>query len=259
MHTHNFILTKRLHSNNIWHCYQQCIICGVSKTQKKPENFERLPVFNENLVNEVFDQQNRVYQSSHKKQWNGIQPIITKYKGIDFRSRMEARTAVFLDALGIKWEYEKEGYEIDNGNSEIIRYLPDFYIPVQGDGSVKSLDYFIEVKGIYPTNDEINKACLLAVHTRKDVFFVYNFPYFDVNDLKRLSLIENHILAIIQESLNENDVIAECRVNEKWVFYKDKYFDFQSKPTNDDDIIKLANLSGTVNAYSSARNAKFEF
>ena len=67
-----------------------------------------------------------------------IKPIITKYKGIDFRSRMEARTAVFLDALGIKWEYEKEGYKLDNsvtgdieGQPKSIYYLPDFYIPEQ--------------------------------------------------------------------------------------------------------------------------------
>ena len=32
----------------------------------------------------------------------------TKYAGIQFRSRLEARWAVFFDALKIKWEYEPE-------------------------------------------------------------------------------------------------------------------------------------------------------
>ena len=35
-----------------------------------------------------------------------IKPIETIYKGYRFRSRLEARWAVFFDALGIEYEYE---------------------------------------------------------------------------------------------------------------------------------------------------------
>lgn len=38
--------------------------------------------------------------------------IPTMYKGINFRSRLEARWAVFFDTLGIEWEYEPQGYEV---------------------------------------------------------------------------------------------------------------------------------------------------
>jgi ribosomal protein S27AE len=51
-----------------------------------------------------------------------IKAIETTYKGYRFRSRLEARWAVFFDAIGIKWEYEPEGFELANGT----RYLPDF-------------------------------------------------------------------------------------------------------------------------------------
>ena len=70
----------------------------------------------------------------------------TLYKGIQFRSRLEARWAVFFDALGLKWEYEPEGYRMDDGTC----YLPDFYVhdikghvgkAPHGDG------IFVEVKG----------------------------------------------------------------------------------------------------------------
>jgi hypothetical protein len=54
-----------------------------------------------------------------------IKAIETEYKGYKFRSRLEARWAVFFDALDIKWCYELEGYEFSNG----VRYLPDFYLP----------------------------------------------------------------------------------------------------------------------------------
>lgn len=51
-------------------------------------------------------------------------PIETKYKGYRFRSRLEARWAVFFSALGLAWEYEPEGFELDNGQW----YLPDFRV-----------------------------------------------------------------------------------------------------------------------------------
>lgn len=63
-----------------------------------------------------------------------IQAIETKYKGYRFRSRLEARWAVFFDALGIEWEYEKEGFT--NGEEY---YLPDFYLPQH--------KVWVEVKG----------------------------------------------------------------------------------------------------------------
>lgn len=52
-----------------------------------------------------------------------IPAIETRYGGARFRSRLEARWAVFFDHMGIVWEYEPEGYETPDG-----RYLPDFRI-----------------------------------------------------------------------------------------------------------------------------------
>jgi hypothetical protein len=40
-----------------------------------------------------------------------INAIETHYKGYRFRSRLEARWAVFFDALGYEWQYEPEGFE----------------------------------------------------------------------------------------------------------------------------------------------------
>ena len=45
-----------------------------------------------------------------------LKAIQTEYKGYRFRSRLEARWAVLLDELGVKWEYEPEGYDLGNTN-----------------------------------------------------------------------------------------------------------------------------------------------
>src|SRR6266567_237032 len=78
-----------------------------------------------------------------------IKAIETIYNGYRFRSRIEARWAVFFDTLGIPYEYEKEGYDLDG-----VRYLPDFWLPEQ--------EYWIEIKGQEPTEAEHIKALQLA-------------------------------------------------------------------------------------------------
>lgn len=53
-----------------------------------------------------------------------MKAIETEYKGYKFRSRLEARWAVFFDIIGIRWEYEPEGIVLSDGTP----YLPDFYL-----------------------------------------------------------------------------------------------------------------------------------
>ena len=56
---------------------------------------------------------------------NTIRAIETRYAGCHFRSRLEARWAVFFDAAGIAWEYEPEGFVLPDET----HYLPDFKLP----------------------------------------------------------------------------------------------------------------------------------
>jgi hypothetical protein len=91
-----------------------------------------------------------------------IKAIETRYKGYRFRSRLEARWAVFFDSAGIEWSYEREGYEVDGK-----KYLPDFYLP--------KFDAFFEVKG---TND-FDEALLQGLSTgseKKVILAVGDIP-----------------------------------------------------------------------------------
>jgi hypothetical protein len=77
---------------------------------------------------------------------SGLKAIETRYADHLFRSRTEARWAVALTAMGVAWQYEKEGFELQGG----VRYLPDFWLP--------DLHCWFEVKGETPTQEEWNKA-----------------------------------------------------------------------------------------------------
>lgn len=82
-----------------------------------------------------------------------IKPIETFYNGHRFRSRLEARWAVFFDTLGVKYDYEPEGFQLPGGKC----YLPDFKVKCWGTrGGIadKPFDLFIEVKGIMNASDE---------------------------------------------------------------------------------------------------------
>jgi hypothetical protein len=97
-----------------------------------------------------------------------IKVIETKYRGYKFRSRMEARWAVFFDEIGVVWEYEKEGYDF-NG----IWYLPDFWI--------HDWDCFVEVKGDpAQLEDGLEKCRLLREMTGKICFVLYGTPDYDL-------------------------------------------------------------------------------
>ena len=100
-----------------------------------------------------------------------FKPIETFYNGYHFRSRLEARWAVFFDYLKVKYEYEREGFEI-NG----MRYLPDFWLPEH--------DFWVEIKGKEPTSEERVKAALLAKGSRKNVFISVGNPWLQTHEIE---------------------------------------------------------------------------
>jgi hypothetical protein len=83
-----------------------------------------------------------------------IKPIETWYGGCRFRSRLEARWAVFFDQLTIRWEYEAQGYELPSG----ARYLPDFWLPDE--------NFAVEVKGDEKAFRDESPRYAEAVQTR---------------------------------------------------------------------------------------------
>lgn len=93
-----------------------------------------------------------------------LKPLQTIYDGYRFRSRLEARWAVFFKNAGIPYEYEKQGYDLGDD----IYYLPDFWLPMVG--------YWVEIKGQHPTPGEVIKASRLCLATQKPVYIFVGDP-----------------------------------------------------------------------------------
>jgi hypothetical protein len=89
----------------------------------------------------------------------------TVYQGYRFRSRLEARWAVFFDALGIAWEYEPEGFTLSDGT----RYLPDFWLPTFDGGM------WAEVK---PTGGDFQKARQFSQESHQSMWLCEGTPTF---------------------------------------------------------------------------------
>ena len=86
-----------------------------------------------------------------------MKAIQTFYRGYRFRSRLEARWAVFFDELSWSWEYEKEGFVLEDGT----HYLPDFYI--------SSLNAWVEVKPDEITDIDRRKCLLFSKGLGNDI------------------------------------------------------------------------------------------
>jgi hypothetical protein len=130
-----------------------------------------------------------------------IKAIETVYDGYRFRSRLEARWAVFFNALGIKYEYEKEGFDLDG-----TWYLPDFWLP--------EYKYWIEIKGQNAKDQEENKCSKLTDMTHHPTFLFSGsipLPDYEICDIATLYIGDD----IFSASKYERYAWSECPFCEK--------------------------------------------
>lgn len=168
--------------------------------------------------------------------------IESVYGGVKFRSRLEARWAVFFDTLGIDWIYEPEGFVFDGG----LRYLPDFYLPEYDGGT------YVEVKPV-PLNElELKKAISLAENTNKYVVLAIGVP----------EMAEYPIIVKNDEYITDNCITGifeyDQAENENRFFVCSGYTnaDFNEIGMIPDDMLFDGKLQEAVN---NAKSARFEF
>lgn len=160
--------------------------------------------------------------------------IPTVYKGISFRSKLEAQWAKFFDAEKIKYIYEPEGYKFKDGT----KYLPDFYLP--------DAHQYFEVKGVM-TKQDLHKIKVLIKESGKAVTIGNGDGSFRAcNNWGD----DNHELTTIKES-----VLAQCkRCKKKWFMGISGYYECQCCGEYDGDhhLLKIR-YSGELNWYKKAQ------
>lgn len=105
-----------------------------------------------------------------------IKPKETRYNGYKFRSRLEARWAVFFDVAGIKYQYEPDTYEFDG-----CSYLPDFFLPTTNLRSNLNSNVFIEIKpNVYKEDSDFYH--LFTLHVKKPLILIKGTPWDDCHD-----------------------------------------------------------------------------
>lgn len=195
-----------------------------------------------------------------------LKPIETPYNGYRFRSRLEARWAVFFDTLGVEYEYEPEGFELGGG----IRYLPDFRLKcygTRGDCGDDPFDLYVEVKGRMTEYDaaKIKKFVGLEQLQNADWYSRSKYPVLVVGDIPKVrdesdvgesyvfhsyeGMDDTGILPFNYETI-DGDVFAAYPAVQKGKFFL--YGD-------DGNYQHGADEARLVKAYKAARMARFEY
>ena len=177
-----------------------------------------------------------------------MKAIQTYYKGYKFRSRTEARWAVFFDSLGVDWEYEPEGFVLSDGS----RYLPDFKVTYFDRGCREHpMTYWFEVKGDLQsiTDKELMKVFLfeheliLLVGAPSEKGYVSNRQYND-DETRNLCFL-NFKQRVFSSSKYDLVVFP-------WSCKKRPWVDFPDTATTDPELLELSEH------VAKARSARFE-
>ena len=181
-----------------------------------------------------------------------IKPIETKYKGYRFRSRLEARWAVFFDVLGIEWEYEIEGFDLGDAGW----YLPDFWLP--------QFKAFVEIKPtIESAKSELNR--IGALSNRNHVIVLYSMPN-PADDLDWAStygiLVEGETPSLFRFGYTDH-VFGIVNNRNGWSIWDSPTWWTISHQRELDTTIGIAvtvmeDNPAIVHALSAARSARFE-
>lgn len=229
----------------------------IIEGEEEPEEVEEVDLLEQEKTNS-----NTIQEKKENTHFD-IKPIETYYKGIKFRSRTEARWAVFFDACGVQWDYEPEGYVVEDN----LCYLPDFIIPNVSikdseEENGQTFDLYIEVKGSNKItseeeekidkfsaviNEEDREDWNKMLKNKKNILVVgsvpqnlddmydlwnkensfYNFRYIDEDECRVYLYVKDGQLLLRSSRM---PIICEKELEKKLAIARSARFEFGEKP-----------------------------
>lgn len=184
-----------------------------------------------------------------------MKAIQTVYNGYKFRSRLEARWAVFFDSLGVRYEYEPEGFVLNDGT----HYLPDFYLPEISFWGRDELGWFIEVK---PDNGPMDRKWDKFAHqSETPILLVGNIPFPDPFSDKSINDPHNgpHWWFESRRGADGPYVFCECEgCGEIGIQFEGRSARIKCPCNTDTDRAHNYDSERLIRAYADARSARFE-
>lgn len=177
-----------------------------------------------------------------------IKPIATEYKGYKFRSRLEARWAVFFDAIGANWKYEAEGFDLGG-----IWYLPDFQIE-----SDRYITY-IEIKPSIPDADEIEKDIKLAYGKQNVVAMLIGDPFDNFHNITKSFVFTPDGDFHHANTLEKMVLVGAIRIHH-YLEITQKYFPVPDEKISDFSkyVYSMPEFINCLKASDKSRHARFE-
>lgn len=180
-----------------------------------------------------------------------MKAIETEYNGFKFRSRLEARWAVFLDCVGIKWTYEPEGYVLNSGGY----YLPDFFLPETKIWNGECIGCFLEVKP--EINNVDDKWELFSRESDYPIILIGNIPYPYLNPSDYYS--GDFYWYQSKNACDGPYVFCECtKCGKVGLQFDGRSARIDCVCNSDSDKEYNYDSAKLVNAYKTARQARFE-
>jgi len=182
-----------------------------------------------------------------------MKAIETNYKGYRFRSRLEARWAVFFDELNVAWDYEPQGFDLD----ELGWYLPDFWL--------EDHECWFEVKGQLPDyySAELRKLRRLGYETDASAILaagpIAAYAHFlFAFDLGPSSGGEFQGAGMWKRVNDEGLLIFGVDASRSRVLYADQCFQKEISWVDNESDSPAPASSEVHAAYMTARGARFE-
>ncbi|UZJ44989.1 hypothetical protein OOT55_02735 [Marinimicrobium sp. C6131] len=182
----------------------------------------------------------------------------TEYIGTIYRSRTEARWAVFFDRLGVTFEYEKNLITLSSGE----KYLPDFYI--------HDFDTYLEVKS--SSEEVVTEECVKAIAFSNEVGDVNVWLSIGAPSSKRANILplslwesDRDIKEILSSPENRYKILEDRRDHQiYWLhseytggsFHHSYMIGGPGIPTDHSRLPLLHNV--VKEAYEAAFNVKFK-